>query len=167
MLLALGQGRPMGRCSRMGPCAFVYLQANPPGHFLLFFFLPVRDNLQGTNTCTAECTGRTSPEALPRELLHVFQRAQCKPGTGLEPFPLHFASSITKLRGGIQPTKGRNTAYGHPIPPLCIHWLNSKSSVLLDCSKLPYLSGRPWGRTRFWWSRMRFVATASTNTPDN
>lgn len=22
----------------MGPCAFVYLQANPPGHFLLFFF---------------------------------------------------------------------------------------------------------------------------------
>lgn len=104
MLLALGQGRPMGRCSRMGPCAFVYLQANPPGHFLLFFFLPVRDNLQGTNTCTAECTGRTSPEALPRELLHVFQRAQCKPGTGLEPFPLHFASSITKLRGGIQPT---------------------------------------------------------------
>lgn len=114
--------RPGHASYAVGPCCLHLARAGPwggvPGwvHVLLFthklthqvtfyyFFLPVRDNLQGTNTCTAECTGRTSPEALPRELLHVFQRAQCKPGTGLEHFPLHFASSITKRRGGIQPT---------------------------------------------------------------
>lgn len=47
--------------------------------------------------------GRMSLNRLHRESLQVLQRALCKSGTGFGRFPQHFANSITKQRGGIQP----------------------------------------------------------------
>lgn len=89
------------------------------------------------------CLHTSSPtSSFVRQSLQVFQRAPCKPGTGSERFPEHFACSITKQKGGIWPMDTPSQPY------LLSDWIPT-AHLCQDCSKLPYLCVSPRGKTRF------------------